>query len=91
MAEIYQTQTAASLLRVVNLFRTFRPHENADYHPKPQEISLLKFDGHNNINAAGEMQISIHTGSLQLKNIYEKLQVHSKTEAFAKAGCEKIV
>lgn len=78
--------------RVVNLFRTFRPPEHADYHLTPQETELLKLllEGHHKKTAAKEMEISIHTISFHLKNIYEKLQVHSKTEAVAKALREKI-
>ncbi len=79
--------------RVVNLFRTFRPPEHADYRLTPQEIILLKLliEGHHKKTAAREMEISIHTVSFHLKNIYEKLQVHSKTEAVAKALREKLV
>lgn len=79
--------------RVVNLFRTFRPPDHADYSLTPQETELLKLliEGHHKKTAAKEMDISIHTVSFHLKNIYEKLQVHSKTEAVAKALREKIV
>jgi DNA-binding NarL/FixJ family response regulator len=79
--------------RVVNLFRTFRPPEHADYRLTPQEIVLLKLliEGHHKKTAAREMEISIHTVSFHLKNIYEKLQVHSKTEAVAKALRERLV
>lgn len=79
--------------RVVNLFRTFRPPEHADYRLTPQEITLLKLliEGHHKKTAAREMNISFHTVSFHLKNIYEKLQVHSKTEAVAKALREKLV
>ncbi len=79
--------------RVVNLFRTFRPPDTADYRLTPQEIALLKLhiEGHHKKTAAKEMEISFHTVSFHLKNIYEKLQVHSKTEAVAKALREKIV
>ncbi len=79
--------------RVVKLFREFRPPEKADYHLTPQEITLLKLliEGHHKKTAAKEMEISIHTISFHLKNIYEKLQVHSKTEAVAKALREKLV
>lgn len=78
---------------VVKLFRTFRPPEHADYHLTPQETELLKLliEGHHKKTAAREMGISIHTVSFHLKNIYEKLQVHSKTEAVAKALREKII
>ena len=79
--------------RVVNLFRTFRPPREADYHLTPQETELLKLliEGHHKKTAAREMNISFHTVSFHLKNIYEKLQVHSKTEAVAKALREKLV
>jgi len=79
--------------RVVKLFRAFRPPEHADYRLTPQEIELLKLliEGHHKKTAAREMEISVHTVSFHLKNIYCKLQVHSKTEAVAKALREKIV
>ncbi len=78
--------------RVVRLFREFRPPEYSDYHLTPQETELLKLliEGHHKKTAAHEMEISIHTISFHLKNIYEKLQVHSKTEAVAKALREKL-
>ncbi len=79
--------------RVVNLFRTIRPPEHADYHLTPQETELLKLlvEGHHKKTAAREMKISINTISFHLKNIYEKLQVHSKTEAVAKALRERLI
>lgn len=79
--------------RVVRLFREFRPPEQADYHLTRQETELLKLlvEGHHKKTAAREMDISIHTVSFHLKNIYEKLQVHSKTEAVAKALREHLI
>lgn len=79
--------------RVVKLFREFRPPETADYHLTPQETQLLRLliEGHHKKTAALEMGISFHTVSFHLRNIYEKLQVHSKTEAVAKAIREKLV
>jgi DNA-binding NarL/FixJ family response regulator len=79
--------------RVVKLFREFRPPESAEYYLTPQEIELLKLliEGHHKKTAAREMNISIHTVSFHLKNIYCKLQVHSKTEAVAKALRERLV
>lgn len=79
--------------RVVRLFREFRPPQAADYRLTPQETELLKLliEGHHKKTAAREMGISFHTISFHLKNIYEKLQVHSKTEAVAKALRERIV
>jgi len=79
--------------RVVRLFREFRPPEHANYHLTPQETELLKLliEGHHKKTAAEALGISFHTVSFHLSNIYEKLQVHSKTEAVAKALREKLV
>lgn len=79
--------------RVIRLFREFRPPESASYHLTPQETELLKLliEGHHKKTAAREMGISTNTVSFHLKNIYTKLQVHSKTEAVAKALRERLV
>ena len=79
--------------RVVRLFRTFLPPEHAEYRLTPQETQLLKLlvDGHHKKTAALELGISFHTVSFHLKNIYEKLQVHSKSQAVAKALRENLV
>ena len=78
--------------RVIRLFRDYRPPDHADYHLTPQETELLKLlvEGHHKKTAAQELSISVNTVSFHLKNIYQKLQVHSKTEAVAKALREKL-
>ena len=40
---------------------------------------------------ASEFNISIDTVRTHIKNVYEKLQVHSQTEAVAKAIHEKLI
>jgi len=79
--------------RVVRLFREFRPPQSASYHLTPQELELLKLliEGHYKKTAARAMGISTNTVSFHLKNIYLKLQVHSKTEAVAKALRERLI
>jgi DNA-binding NarL/FixJ family response regulator len=73
--------------RVMAVFRAIRPPEHADYQLTPHETRLLKLlvEGHNYKTAANELKVSIHTISFHLRRIYEKLQVHSKSEAVAKA------
>ena len=79
--------------RVLALFRQFRPPPRAASELTPQEITLLKLmvEGHHYKTAASEMGISINTVSFHLRHIYEKLQVHSKTEAVAKAIRDRLV
>jgi DNA-binding NarL/FixJ family response regulator len=79
--------------RVLRLFREFRPPVQASYRLTPQEHELLKLlvDGHHKKTAAAALGISVNTVSFHLKHIYEKLQVHSKTEAVAKALRERLI
>jgi DNA-binding NarL/FixJ family response regulator len=79
--------------RVVALFREFRPPDRASHNLTQQETELLKLliEGHNYKTAAAELSISTNTVKFHLKNVYEKLQVHSKTEAVAKALRDKLV
>jgi len=73
--------------RVIRLFRDFRPPEPADHDLTPHEVRLLKLlaEGHNYKTAAAELKVSVNTISFHMKHIYEKLYVHSKSEAVAKA------
>jgi DNA-binding CsgD family transcriptional regulator len=72
---------------VIELFQQFHPPLHADCHLTPHETRLLKLliEGHNYKTAAKEVGSSIHAVSFHMRNIYEKLQVHSKSEAVAKA------
>lgn len=80
-------------LRVIRLFREFSPPPRASYRLTQQEVELLKLivNGHTYKTAAYELRISISTVSFHLQNIYNKLQVHSKTEAVAKALRDRLV
>jgi DNA-binding NarL/FixJ family response regulator len=79
--------------RVIALFRDIRPPERADYELTPHETRLLKLlvEGHNYKTAAVELKVSINTVSFHMRRIYEKLQVHSKSEAVAKALRDRLV
>jgi DNA-binding NarL/FixJ family response regulator len=73
--------------RVVTLFRDFRPPERADYQLTPHETRLLRLlvEGHTYKSAARELNVTTNTVSFHLRSIYDKLQVHSKSEAVSKA------
>ena len=79
--------------RVVQIFRDFRPPAQADCQLTPHETRLLKLlvEGHNYKTAAVELGVSVNTVSFHMKRIYEKLQVHSKSEAVSKALRNRIV
>jgi DNA-binding NarL/FixJ family response regulator len=79
--------------RVLRLFREFQPPAHADYHLTRQERELLRLlvEGHHKKTAATALGISVNTVSFHLKHIYEKLQVHSKSEAVAKALRERLL
>ena len=78
---------------MVSLFREIRPPEEASYQLTPHEIRLLKLlvEGHNYKTAAVELNLSVNTIRFHMKSVYEKLQVHSKSEAVAKGLRQRIV
>jgi DNA-binding NarL/FixJ family response regulator len=79
--------------RVINLFRDIRPPERAEYDLTPHEKRLLKLlvEGHNYTTAAVELSVSFNTIKFHVRHIYEKLQVHSKSEAVSKALRQRLV
>jgi DNA-binding NarL/FixJ family response regulator len=79
--------------RVMQLFREIRPPAHADYGLTPHETRLLTLlvDGHNFKTAAVEAGVSTSTVAWHMRRVYEKLHVHSKSEAVAKALRDRIV
>jgi DNA-binding NarL/FixJ family response regulator len=79
--------------RVIALFRQTRPAPFEDYDLTPHEIRVLKMlvDGHNYKTAAVELSVSVNTISFHMRRIYDKLHVHTKSEAVAKALRNQIV
>jgi DNA-binding NarL/FixJ family response regulator len=79
--------------RVVRLFRDISPPAKSEYQLTPQETELLKLmvEGNNYKAAAAKLGITINTVSFHARNIYEKLQVHSKSEAVAKALRNRLI
>jgi DNA-binding NarL/FixJ family response regulator len=78
--------------RVIKMFREHRPPDRS-YELTPHELRLLKLlmEGHNYKTAAADLGVTTHTISFHLQKIYEKLHVHSKTEAVAKALQDRLL
>jgi DNA-binding NarL/FixJ family response regulator len=79
--------------RVIGLFRQIRPPAHADYGLTPHEIRLLTLlvEGHNFKTVAAEAGVSPSTIAWHMRHIYEKLHVHSKSEAVARALRDRII
>jgi len=79
--------------RVVELFRTTRVPERASYHLTPHEVRLLQLlvNGRNRKMAATELGVSVHAITFHLRQIYEKLHVHSRSDAAVKALRNRLV
>ena len=73
--------------KVVRLFRDFRPPAKLQTDLTRLELKLLSLlaEGHSYQTAADEMKVSINTVRNYIRSIYDKLHVHSKSEAVSKA------
>jgi DNA-binding NarL/FixJ family response regulator len=73
--------------KVITLFRKTSPPQETTERLTPQELRLLQAlaDGHSYRAAAEHLEISVNTVRSYIRNIYEKLHVHSKSEAVGKA------
>ncbi len=73
--------------RVVELFRRVQPPPKADYQLTPHEVRILNLlvHGENYKTAAVKLGVSVNTVSYHVRHIYDKLHVHSRSEAVAKA------
>ena len=73
--------------KVVDLFQKTGPPPKIDEQLTPQEIRLLQLlsEGHSYQSASALLHISINTVRNYIRSIYEKLHVHSKSEAVSKA------
>jgi len=80
--------------RVIQQFQS--PHRlpsSPGHDLTPHEIRILRLlvDGYHYQTAADELGVSVNTIRFHLRHIYDKLQVHSKAEAVAKALRERLV
>jgi len=79
--------------KVVTLFQKTGSPERIDQQLTPQEVRLLQYlsEGHSYQAAGNELRISINTIRNYVRSIYEKLHVHSKSEAVSKALRSRII
>jgi DNA-binding NarL/FixJ family response regulator len=79
--------------KVVTLFQKIGPPEKLDENLTPQEVRLLRMlaEGHSYQAAAELLNISINTVRNYIRSIYEKLHVHSKSQAVSKALRSRII
>ncbi|MEO8554926.1 MAG: response regulator transcription factor [Kofleriaceae bacterium] len=70
-----------------HVIRAFQPQAEPATALTPQEKKLLALlaDGYSYQNAAGQLAISINTIRNHVRSVYDKLRVHTKSEAVAKA------
>lgn len=73
--------------QVVRLFQMTAPPPKVEYHLTPQEIRMLALlaDGHSYQAAADRIHVSVNTVRNHVRNVYDKLHVHTKSEAVSKA------
>jgi len=78
--------------KVVTLFHKTGPVEKV-HGLTPQEVRLLKLlsEGYSYQGAAERLNISVNTVRDYIRSIYEKLHVHSKSEAVTKALRSRII
>jgi DNA-binding NarL/FixJ family response regulator len=69
--------------KVVSMFSQVAPPRTEEHRLSPREVELLKLlaEGHSYKTGAKALAISIDTVRFHIRNIYEKLHVHSKSEA----------
>ena len=79
--------------KVVALFQKTRPPEKTDLVLTPHEVRLLKFlaEGYSYQGTAEQLNLSINTIRSYIRSIYEKLHVHSKSEAVSKAFRTRLI
>jgi DNA-binding NarL/FixJ family response regulator len=78
---------------VIQSMQQTAPHQENRYKLTPKEKEILSFlsKGNSYKMIAADLGIAIDTVRTHIKKIYEKLQVHSQTEAVSKAVNERIV
>ena len=79
--------------KVLTLFKKYIPSKNQNFSLTKREMEILHLlvEGYNNQAISDKLFISIETVRNHIRHIYEKLQVHSKSQAVVKAIREGLV
>jgi DNA-binding NarL/FixJ family response regulator len=79
--------------KVVTLFQKTGPPPQVDQSLTPQEVRLLRLlaDGYSYQSAGEKLNITANTVRNYIRSIYDKLHVHSKSEAVSKALRSRII
>jgi DNA-binding NarL/FixJ family response regulator len=78
--------------RILEMFsKANAPRGDYNLTKREKDILKLMLDGRTKQSIADELIVSYHTIDTHIKNIYAKLQVHSRSSAVAKALRERLV
>ncbi|RYY66364.1 MAG: response regulator transcription factor [Chitinophagaceae bacterium] len=85
--------TSSIATQVLHMFTTFSPAPGDDHNLSDREKEVLQslVEGNSYKMAGQQLFLSIDTIRSHVRSIYDKLQVHSKSEAVAKAIKNRIV
>lgn len=94
--QVYEGGAALTPMVAKQVLSFFNPSQKPEQHNsaltrREQEILSYIVSGITNERIASELFISTQTVRNHIKNIYEKLQVHSKAQVVAKALKEKMI
>ncbi len=78
--------------KVLEMFKHHIPPPKADYNLTERELEVLDYltRGYDNKMIAEKLFLSTYTVRAHIRNIYDKLHVHSKSQAVAKALKERV-
>ena len=87
------TMSAETAIKVLEAFRRLTPRRG-DHEPltaREEEILQELVKGNSYKSTADHLFISVHTVRFHIRSIYEKLHVHSKSQAVAKALKDRLL
>ncbi len=79
--------------QVLTLFRqsTPPPRDSCELSPREQSVLALLAQGYSYAKLAEELEISVNTVRNNIRSTYEKLHVHTRSEAVSKAIRKRLI